>query len=35
VFDELEQEIRHERLPVKLMEITDNSVVKTYPEHLD
>ncbi len=35
VFDELEQEIRHERLPMKLMEIMDNSGVKTYPEYLD
>ncbi|NNE37087.1 MAG: hypothetical protein HKN08_02185, partial [Gammaproteobacteria bacterium] len=34
-FDELEQEIRHERLPIKLMEITDNSGVKTYPENLN
>ena len=34
VFEELEQEIRHERLPEKLMEIRDASGVKTYPERL-
>jgi parvulin-like peptidyl-prolyl isomerase len=33
-FAELEQEIRHERLPQKLMEIRDASGVKTYPERL-
>lgn len=35
VFDELKQEIRHERLPTKLMEITENSGVEIYPENLN
>ena len=34
VFEELEQEIRHERLPQKLLEIRDASGVKIYPERL-
>jgi parvulin-like peptidyl-prolyl isomerase len=35
VFDELKKELRHERLPGKLMEITENSGVKIYPEYLN
>lgn len=35
VFDELKKEIRHQRLPTKLMEITQNSGVKTFPENLN
>ena len=34
MYDELESEIRHEKLPVKLMEIRDASGEKTYPERL-
>jgi peptidyl-prolyl cis-trans isomerase C len=34
MYDELENEIRHEKLPQKLMEIRDASGVKTYPELL-
>ena len=34
MFDELSQEIRHERLPEKLMEIRDASGERTYPDKL-
>ncbi|MGY8814274.1 MAG: peptidylprolyl isomerase [Gammaproteobacteria bacterium] len=34
MYDELESEIRHEKLPVKLMDIRDASGEKTYPERL-
>jgi len=35
VYDQLENEIRHERLPEKLIQIRDASGVVTYPERLD
>jgi parvulin-like peptidyl-prolyl isomerase len=35
VYDQLENEIRHERLPDKLIQIRDASGVATYPERLD
>ena len=35
VYDQLENEIRHERLPDKLIQIRDASGVVTYPERLD
>lgn len=35
VYDDLEREIRHERLPNKLLEIRDASGIVTYPDRLD